>query len=82
MNNNLDNVSSGDVVKFITKVNKSGHDENTQEVILKVTEVDHDKDLVKGINAMRALDLNEDRKPFRSYKISNIVKHSIWKLIG
>lgn len=76
----LNDVRPNDVIKFITTVNNSKKGQPIQEVVLKVTEITGD--LIKGVNAMRSLDLEDDKKPFRSYKISNIVQNSLWKLIA
>lgn len=77
---NITNVSAGDTVQFITKVDNSKKGQEVQHVILKITDIT--STCIKGVNAIRALDLNDDRKPFRSYKIVNIVPETLWKLVG
>jgi hypothetical protein len=77
---NLSDISVGDTVQFITKVDNSNHGQDIQQVILKVTEVTDT--LIRGVNALRALNTDDTDRNFRSYKISNIARETVWKLVA
>ena len=80
---NLSDVSAGDTIQFITKVDNSNHGQDIQQVILKVTEVTDT--LIRGVNAMRSLNLDgadTNNRCFRSYKIANIARETVWKLVA
>lgn len=76
----LSSISNGDTVQFITKVDNSSQGQQIQHVILKVTEITPTH--IRGVNAMRALNLDDGRRPYRSYKVSNIVQETVWKLVS
>lgn len=72
------NIREGDVIQFVTKVNHSNEDQPIQNVILKVQEFTATH--ISGYNAMRTIEAS-DRKAYRTYLRSNIVKGTLWKLL-
>jgi hypothetical protein len=66
----------GQVVKFTTKVDKSSKGQAIQDVVLRVDEVDASH--IRGVNVNRILDGTQDTLPYRTYKVSNIVKGTVW----
>lgn len=73
---NIKDIKPGQIVKFITKVEKSGKGEEIQEVLLRVTETTDAH--IKGVNVNRVLDGTQDTLPYRMYKIANIVRNTVW----
>jgi hypothetical protein len=73
---NIKDIKQGQMVKFITKVDKSSKGEEIQEVLLRVTEITDNH--VRGVNVNRVLDGTQDTPPFRTYKIANIVGNTVW----
>ena len=66
----------GDIVRFTTKVDKSSQNQPIQDVELRIEEITNT--YIKGINVVRILDGTEDKLPYRTYKIDNIITGTMW----
>jgi len=62
----------GQVVKFIAHVERSSKGQDIQEVLMRVAEVTATH--IRGMNVNRLLDGTQDTPPYRTFKISNIVR--------
>lgn len=74
----LQNLSTGQVVKFTYKAERSH--EPIQNVELRVEEVSGTH--LRGINVNRILDGSADSLPFRTYKIANIIPNTVYVKIA
>lgn len=72
----ISDIQIGQVVKFTVRVEKSSKDQPIQEVVLRVTGINSSH--IRGINVNRILDGTEEKLPYRTYKIANIVSGTIW----
>jgi len=72
----IKDIKPGQMVKFIARVEKSSKGEEIQEVLLRVTEISDTH--IKGINVNRVLDGTQDTLPYRMFKVSNIVRSTVW----
>ncbi len=72
-------IEEGDIIQFVTKVDNSSQGQNIQHVTLKVTEVNGL--YIRGVNALRTLN-SDDGVVFRTYRIANIVRDTVWKMIA
>lgn len=75
----LPDVRVGDVIQFVTRVDNSSQGQSIQNVMLKVSEISNTH--VRGVNALRTLN-SDDGKVFRTYRLSNLVEDTVWKLMA
>ena len=72
----ITDVTPGQVVRFVTKVDQSSKGQDIQTVEMRVDKVTDT--LITGINVNRILDGTQSSAPYRSYKIANIVADTVW----
>lgn len=69
-------IAPGQVVRFVTKVERSSKGQEIQNVEMRVDRVTDTT--ITGINVNRILDGTQDSAPYRTYKIANIVPDTVW----
>lgn len=72
----IKDIVSGQVVRFVTKVDRSSKGQEIQSIEMRVESVTETH--ITGINVNRILDGTQDSPPYRTYKISNIVPDTVW----
>lgn len=72
----ISEVTPGQVVRFVTKVERSSKGQEIQNVEMRVDRVSDTH--ITGINVNRILDGTQDSAPYRTYKITNIVPDTVW----
>lgn len=73
---NIRDIRPGQIVRFVTKVDKSSRGEDIQNVEMRVESMTDTT--ITGINVNRILDGTHDSAPYRTYKLANIVPGTAW----
>lgn len=72
----IKDITPGQVVRFVTKVERSSKGQDIQNVEMRVDRVSDTH--ITGINVNRILDGTQESPPYRTYKIANIVADTVW----
>jgi hypothetical protein len=72
----IKDTTPGQVVRFVTKVERSSKGQEIQNVEMRVEQVSDTH--ITGINVNRILDGTQESPPYRTYKIANIVPDTVW----
>jgi len=72
----IKDITPGQVVRFVTKVDRSSKGQEIQNVEMRVDRVTDTH--ITGINVNRILDGTQESPPYRTYKIANIVADTVW----
>lgn len=72
----ITDVTPGQVVQFVAKVERSSKGQDIQTVEMRVDKVSDTH--ITGINVNRILDGTQDSAPYRTYKVANIVPDTVW----
>lgn len=75
----LPQITVGDIIQFVVRVENSGQNQPIQNVMLKVSEITNTH--IRGVNAIRTLNSDEG-KIYRTYRLTNIVQGTVWKMLA